>query len=193
MESEKYIEMINSTAKKTLILLDNLLDWAKSQTSEFSYKPEKIILSEIILEIIGLEKSIAKAKNISLHYTPTIEIELYTDENILKTILRNLISNAIKFTNEGGHINISAITNQQQVEISISDNGVGMREETIHKLFDLSTNTTLPGTANEKGSGLGLVFCKEFVGKLGGKIWVVSEEGKGSDFRFTLPVNKLNE
>lgn len=188
-ESEKYIHIINSTAKKTLILLDNLLDWAKSQTGELSYKPEKIVLSEIILEIIGLKKSLAKAKNISFHYTPTNEIELYTDENILKTIVRNLISNAVKFTNIGGHIKILATTNQHQVEISISDNGVGIKDETIHKLFDLSTNVTSPGTANEKGSGLGLVLCKEFVEKLGGKIWVESEEGKGSDFKFTLPLN----
>lgn len=188
-ESEKYIHIINSTAKKTLILLDNLLDWAKSQTGELSYKPEKIVLSEIILEIIGLKKSLAKTKNISFHYTPTNEIELYTDENILKTIVRNLISNAVKFTNIGGHIKILATTNQHQVEISISDNGVGIKDETIHKLFDLSTNVTSPGTANEKGSGLGLVLCKEFVEKLGGKIWVESEEGKGSDFKFTLPLN----
>ncbi|MBS4057940.1 MAG: HAMP domain-containing histidine kinase [Bacteroidales bacterium] len=193
VESEKYIDIINSTAKKTIILLDNLLNWAKSQTGELSYKPEKIILSEIMLEIIGLKKSLAKAKNISLHYTPTIEIELYTDINILKTILRNLISNAVKFTNAGGYINILATTNQQQVEISISDNGVGINEETIHKLFDLSTNLTSLGTANEKGSGLGLVLCKEFVEKLGGKIWVESVEGKGSDFKFTLPMNNINE
>mgnify|MGYP002639996574 CR=1 FL=1 len=189
LESERYSEIINSTAKKTLILLDNLLNWAKSQTGELSYKPEKIILSEIILEIIGLKKSLAIAKNISFHYTPTNEIELCTDENILKTILRNLISNAVKFTNLGGHIKIFATTNQHQVEISISDNGVGIKDETIHKLFDLSTNVTSTGTANEKGSGLGLVLCKEFVEKLGGKIWVESEEGKGSDFKFTLPLN----
>ncbi|MDA3952126.1 MAG: ATP-binding protein [Bacteroidales bacterium] len=187
-KSKKHIDIINSLAKNTLILLDNLLNWAKSQTGELSFRPEKIILSEVILEIIGLNKSLAKAKNISLYYSPTNEIELYTDENILKTVLRNLISNAIKFTNVGGNINILTTTNQQKVEISISDNGVGMNEETIYKLFETSTNVTSLGTANEKGSGLGLMLCKEFVEKLNGKIWVESEEGKGSDFKFTLPL-----
>ncbi|MDA3952127.1 MAG: ATP-binding protein [Bacteroidales bacterium] len=94
---------------------------------------------------------------------------------MLKTILRNLISNAIKFTNLGGNINISAISEQKQIKISISDNGVGMNDETLKKLFDLSTNTTSRGTENEKGSGLGLILCKEFVEKHGGKIWVKSE------------------
>jgi len=131
----------------------------------------------------------AKAKNISLKYSPTNDIELFTDKNILGTILRNLIANAIKFTNYGGHIEVVTTTDQHQVEISINDNGVGMTAETIGKIFDLSTNVTLPGTANENGSGLGLVLCKEFVEKLGGKLWVESEVGNGSNFKFTLPLN----
>jgi len=188
-QSKECIDLINSTAKNTLILLDNLLNWAKSQTGELSLRPEKILLSEAILETIRLQKSLAKAKNISLHYTPTNEIELYTDENILKTVLRNLISNAIKFTNLGGNITVLTTTNQHQVEISISDNGVGMNEETIHKLFDITTNVTSPGTANEIGSGLGLVLCKEFVKKLDGHIGVESKKGKGSNFKITLPLS----
>jgi len=193
VQSEKYIEIINSTAKSTLVLLDNLLNWAKSQTGELSFRPEKIILSEVILEIIGLEKSLANAKNISLKYTPTKHIELHTDENILKTVLRNIISNAIKFTNFGGNINVLTAINEQQVEISIVDDGVGMSGKTRDKLFDISTNITLLGTADEKGSGLGLVLCKEFVEKLGGNIWVKSEIGKGSDFKFNLPLRFQGE
>ncbi|MCM4168095.1 Adaptive-response sensory-kinase SasA [Arenibacter antarcticus] len=188
-ESKEYVDLINTTAKNTLGLLDNLLNWAKSQTGELSFNPKKIKLSEVISEIIELKMSLAKAKNISLQYSPADDIELNTDENILGTVLRNLISNAIKFTNSGGHINVVATTNQHQVEISISDNGVGMKEETIHKIFNLSSNVTLPGTANERGSGLGLVICKEFVKKLNGHLWVESEEGKGSNFKFTLPLN----
>lgn len=187
--SKEYLDIINSSAQNTLILLDNLLNWAKSQTGELCFSPEKITLSTVILETIEIKKSPAKSKTISLHYSPTNEIELYTDGNILRTVLRNLISNAIKFTNEGGHIDVLASTNQHQVEISISDNGVGMSEETIHKLFELSTNVTSLGTASEKGSGLGLVLCREFVEKLGGHIWVESEVGKGSTFKFTLPFN----
>lgn len=186
-ESEKCTELINSTAKTTLNLLDNLLNWAKSQTGELGFTPEKLILSEVIMEIIGLKMSSAKAKNISLQYVHTDDIELITDKNILETILRNLISNALKFTNIGGRIKVTATALGEQVEISIADNGVGMTEETIRKIFDLSTNITLRGTANENGSGLGLVLCKEFVKKLDGRLWVESEKGKGSTFKFTLP------
>ncbi|MDO6602613.1 HAMP domain-containing sensor histidine kinase [Arenibacter palladensis] len=187
-ESEKCTELINTTAKNTLNLLDNLLNWAKSQTGELGFSPEKIQLSEVIQEIIGLKMANAKSKNISLKYSPSNDIELITDKNILGTILRNLIANAIKFTNYGGHIEVVTTANGQQVEISINDNGVGMTAETIRKIFDLSTNVTLPGTANENGSGLGLVLCKEFVEKLNGKLWVESEVGKGSNFKFTLPL-----
>jgi len=101
--------------------------------------------------------------------------------------LRNLISNAIKYTETGGNVNIFVIPVKNQIEISISDDGVGMKDETRKKLFDISTNITTKGTANEKGSGLGLVLCKEFVEKNGGRIWAETEEGKGSIFYFTLP------
>ena len=188
-ESEEFVDLINITAKNTLSLLDNLLNWAKSQTGELGFNPEKINLSKVISHIIELKTSQAKAKNISLYFSTTDEIELSTDETILGTVLRNLISNTIKFTNPGGQIEVAAITNQGHVEISISDNGVGMDENTVQKIFDLTTNVTLPGTANEKGSGLGLVLCREFVKKLDGQLWVESEKGKGSTFKFTLPYN----
>ncbi|WP_158285141.1 sensor histidine kinase [Arenibacter aquaticus] len=188
-ESEKYTDLINSTAKNTLNLLDNLLNWAKSQTGELGFNPEKITLSEVIDEIIGLKRSQAKAKNIALQHSPTTDIELFTDKNILATILRNLIANAIKFTDYGGQIEVVATTHGQQVEICVIDNGVGMTDETIRKIFDLSANVTSRGTANENGSGLGLVLCKEFVEKLDGHLWVESEIGKGSNFKFTLPLH----
>lgn len=188
-ETEKYLGIINSSANNTLILLDNLLNWAKSQTGGISFNPKKIIISNVILEILKLEKSIAKAKNISLNYLSSDEIEVYVDENMLRTVLRNLISNAIKFTKFGGDIRVYAISKQDRVEITVIDNGVGINEEIRNKLFSLETNETSIGTANEKGSGLGLILCKEFVEKHGGKIWVESELGKGSDFKFTLPIN----
>ncbi|SHH79878.1 sensor histidine kinase [Wenyingzhuangia marina] len=187
--SEEYINIINTTAQNTLALLDNLLNWARAQTEELSLNLETIMLSKIIHETIALKTSVAKAKNITIHYSPTDDLELYTDKNILGTILRNLISNAIKFTNQGGEINILTTINQDHIEISISDNGVGMNEKTIHTIFDLSSHISSIGTADEKGSGLGLVLCIEFVKKLGGHIGVKSEEGKGSDFKFTLPLN----
>jgi signal transduction histidine kinase len=110
---------------------------------------------------------------------------------MLKTVLRNLISNSIKFTNLNGKITINAVQKHNNIEITVSDNGIGMNEETKKKLFKIDTNITTPGTASEIGSGLGLILCKEFIEKQGGEIWVESELSKGSDFKFTFPINSL--
>jgi signal transduction histidine kinase len=192
-EREKYLGIINSSAKNTLALLDNLLNWAKSQTGQINFNPEKQVSSSICKEIIELLNPRAKNKNILLNYFESEEIIVFADPNMIKSILRNLISNAIKFTNSNGKIDIIALQNDNFIEIAVSDNGVGMNEETRNKLFSLETNETTIGTANEKGSGLGLILCKEFVEKHGGKIWVESELGKGSVFKFTLPLNKSYE
>jgi PAS domain S-box-containing protein len=187
--SELYLGLVNSTAKNTLVLLENLLDWAKSQSGQISFKSEKIHIDTIFQEILELSRPIAQTKGISIIMIESDNIEVFSDKKILKTIMRNLISNAIKYSKPGGTINVSAIEDDNRVQITISDKGVGMDGQTLENLFGITTNTPLPGTLNEKGSGFGLVLCKEFVEKLGGKIWVESEEGKGSDFIFTLPLN----
>ena len=189
-ESKKYIEIINSCAKNTLVLLDNLLNWTYSQTGELVYKPENLNLSSVFQDLLETSNSIAKIKNISLRYIQSEAIEIYTDVTMLKIVLRNLINNAIKFTNSNGEIVMYAVRNQSHVEITVSDNGVGINKEICKNLFNISTNITSSGTANEKGSGLGLILCKEFVEKIGGTIWVESEEGKGSDFIVSLPLYK---
>jgi PAS domain S-box-containing protein len=188
-QSEMYADLINSTARDTLVLLDNLLNWAKSQTGQLSFNPKKTILSSIIREGINISNSRAFFKNISLNINQPENVEVYADENMVMLILRNLITNAIKFTNPGGKIDVNVIPGIKYVEISILDNGVGMDEEKIKTLFNISSNTSSFGTENEKGSGLGLVLCKEFVEKQNGKIWVESAVGKGSNFKFTLPIN----
>ena len=119
-----------------------------------------------------------------------MDINVLADLDMIKTIIRNLISNAIKFTNRNGAIDISAEINPINLKIIVSDNGVGIRPEIMNKLFDLSQKITSIGTANEKGTGLGLLLCKEFVKMHGGEIWVESEVGKGSNFIFTLPLIK---
>ncbi|MBU2904226.1 PAS domain-containing sensor histidine kinase [Arenibacter algicola] len=184
-----YLGLIQSTAKNTLVLLENLLDWAKSQSGQISFKTEKTGISSVIHEILELSMSIAQTKGISIKVSVEDEIEVNSDKKILKTVFRNLISNAIKYSKPGGNITISAIDEENQIKIIISDSGVGMDAKTLENLFGITTNTPLPGTLNEKGSGFGLVLCKEFVEKLGGKIWVESEEGKGSNFMFTIPRN----
>jgi PAS domain S-box-containing protein len=190
-ESKIYSEIINSSAKNTLVLLDNLLNWAKSQTGQIKFNPKKLNLSSTIQEILDIYISTAKIKNISLNYIPSENIEVYIDQNMLKTVLRNLISNSIKFTNLNGKITINAVQKHNNIEITVSDNGIGMNEETKKKLFKIDTNITTPGTASEIGSGLGLILCKEFIEKQGGEIWVESELSKGSDFKFTFPINSL--
>ena len=186
-QSEKYLGIINSAAKDTLVLLDNLLNWARSQTGKICFKPEKVILASIVHEIFELSNSRAKSKNIILNFIEPGEIVVFADPDMMKTILRNLISNAIKFTHPNGKIEVTALQDDNFIAIAVSDNGVGMKDETRKKLFDISTNITTRGTANEKGSGLGLILCKEFVEKHGGKIWVESQCGIGSQFYFTLP------
>lgn len=188
-QSEMYLGLIHSTAKNTLVLLENLLDWAKSQSGQIEFKTEKTSISSVIQEILELSRSLAQTKRISIQLTEADEIEVNSDKKILKTVFRNLISNAIKYSEPGGKIVISTIEEEDQVKIIISDSGVGMDGKTLENLFGITTNTPLPGTLNEKGSGFGLVLCKEFVEKLGGEIWVESEEGKGSDFIFTIPRN----
>lgn len=134
----------------------------------------------------------AKAKQIRLTIQENDVSTVYADEQMLKTILRNLISNAIKFTHRNGEIHIRAVKDHSFTIITVTDNGVGIAHDQIDKIWDITQNYTTEGTANEKGSGLGLLLCKEFVEKHGGWIWVDSEPGKGSSFRFALPLQEVN-
>jgi two-component system sensor histidine kinase/response regulator len=188
-KSEEFLTTINSASKQTLTLLENLLDWAKTQTGQIDFKPENQNLKPIIQAIVHILNSSAKIKNITLNGFQSDDIIAYADLNMLNTVLRNLVSNAIKFTDSGGKIDIYAVSEKNLIEITVADNGVGMTEENMNKLFRIDTSITTTGTANERGSGIGLILCKEFVEKHGGKIWVESEVGKGSKFVFTLPTS----
>ncbi len=189
---EEYANMISSSAKNSIILLENLLKWAQSQTGQLSFEPEKIILSSLILSTIELKEPLWKTKDITIEYDSSEDLQAYADENMFRLVLRNLISNAVKFTKPGGLIRITTDYTKDHVEISVADNGVGMSQKKLENLFDIFSNKSTAGTAQEKGSGLGLVICEEFVKKNGGEIWATSEEGKGSDFRFTLPVYRMD-
>jgi PAS domain S-box-containing protein len=185
---EDYADILHSTAKQTFKLLENLLDWARIQQGGFHFEPKTISYNYLLkTEIEGLKYN-ADRKNITLENGTVQEITFTADEKMLSTVLRNLISNAIKFTPKGGKINIEARSKVDHVEVSISDTGVGMEKETLQKLFKIETSFTSRGTENEKGTGLGLLLCKEFVEKHGGTIWVDSEKGKGSTFSFSIPL-----
>lgn len=183
----EFIEQINFSAKNTLTLIENLLAWANTQMGQIEYKPENLALQPIIQEVIELLSSTAKIKNITIKYFQSENFAVFADKNMLQIIMRNLISNAIKFSSTNGKIIIYSILDHNQVEITVSDNGTGIREDVLKKIFVNNCGITTRGTANEKGSGLGLILCKEFVVKQGGRIWVESEVGVGSEFKFTLP------
>ena len=185
--SLEFITHINTTADHTLNLLDNLLTWAKTQTGQIEYRPKNLHLHPIIQEIIQVLNSSAAIKNITLNSSPSDGIGAFADPNMLKTVLRNLVQNAIKYTNSGGTVDIQVVSQQNQVIITVLDNGVGMNEETLNKLFRIDSTLIKNGTAGERGSGLGLILCKEFVERNGGKISVESKVRIGSSFSFTIP------
>ena len=187
-EIEDIVNHIENSAQNTYILLEDLLMWARTQSGKIPFEPQKMNLKDICKDILKILKPNADAKNITINLFGTDGINIFADTGMFKTLLRNLVSNAIKFTNKNGAINISAFQIDSKISISVSDNGIGIKPDDITKLFDISQILTTTGTAEEKGTGLGLVLCKEFVEKHGGKIWVESEYGKGSEFKFTMPI-----
>lgn len=189
-EIESQLNLISMAANKTYTLLDDLLLWVKSQAGKLSYEPEKLSLQDLCGEAVTILLNQANRKNISIEFSGTKNTLLFADSNMVKTILRNLISNAIKFTNESGAVTVFAEDDQNNATITVSDNGIGMDKDTRAKLWDMAQSFTTAGTYGEQGTGLGLLICKEFVEKHGGKIWVESEPGKGSNFGFTIPLYK---
>jgi signal transduction histidine kinase len=185
---QKYLGLIYTSSVRGNDLLENILQWSRTQTGIISFNPQKLRLSEIAEEVKSLMDSIASKKNISINQLIDYEIVVYADENMLKTILRNLISNAIKFTTADGTITLSAevLNIDDKIEIAISDNGVGIPDTTLRKLFRIESTISTKGTAQEPGTGLGLIICKEFVEMHKGKIRVQSEVGAGTTFYFTL-------
>jgi len=184
---ENYANQINITTITAFNLLEDLLTWANAQSNKLAFNPQKLSLKNIYSEALEALKYGAIEKNITINYVPNDDLIVCADNYMLKTILRNLISNAIKFTRPGGTITINVNINTNDLLISVTDNGIGMTLKEKNSLFDVSKTHTTPGTANERGTGLGLLLCKEFVDKHGGKIWVESESGKGSEFKFTVP------
>lgn len=178
---------LDKSLKNLFALLENLLEWSRSQTGAIEFKPEAFNLSELVQENIDLLNAQAHTKEITLHYANAQPITVMAHKNSVTTVIRNLISNAIKFTPKGGTITLSATKSNEEALISISDTGVGMSIEVIDKIFRIDAKHSTKGTADEKGTGLGLVLCKDFVEKNKGSIGVQSEEGKGSTFYFTLP------
>ena len=186
-ETNKFIELIHQSSKNTFSLLDNLLTWAQSQTGSLGFNPKKIEASSIIDKSIHLLSNVAKSKNITIQSEIEKDLYLFADTNMLETIFRNLIANALKFTNNNGKVLISSKKEHNQTLFIVEDNGTGITSDKIANLFTSNQKETTLGTNNESGTGLGLMLCKDFVEKHGGKIWVNSKLGEGSSFVFSIP------
>jgi len=186
-EIKTIVTSINNTAQKTFTLLEDTLLWASVQSQKITYSPVFTNIDDIIKEVTEILEPVAQFKNITLEYDSTDEHQASIDIYMFKAILRNLISNAIKFTNQLGRIKISASHIDNNTVVKVTDNGVGMKQEIIDKLFSYSPSNSSKGTDNEAGTGLGLMLCKDFVDKHSGKIWIESTPGKGTTVSFSIP------
>jgi signal transduction histidine kinase len=186
----RYAEIIQSSSDKAMALLMNLTEWSQSQTGIMKFNPEQLDMVELIHEAEHLFKDIADQKLIEISKVLPAEAYVHADRAMISTILRNLLSNAIKYSDPGGKIILSITNRANELIVSVADSGVGIPKHRIDKIFRIDENFTTAGTLNEKGTGLGLILCKEFVDNHNGKIWLESEEGKGSVFYFSLPLNE---
>jgi len=188
-EITEYISVISNLSRNTFNLLEKLLQWSRLQTGRMEFKPQPIALHEVVDNILSLLSANAKGKNISLHSNIDQGLLLNADPNMVNAVIRNLTSNAIKFTRENGIVQISAKANNAgMAEIIVSDNGIGIPAEHLQKLFRVDIHHSTTGTGGESGTGLGLLLCKEFIELHQGNIHVESEAGQGSKFIFTLPL-----
>ena len=190
----KFAEIISQSSHRAVSLLMNLMEWAQSQTGRMEFNPELFEMKSLINEMEFLFEDIAIQKNIIISKVLPLTTPVYADKAMIGTILRNLIANAIKFTESGGKIIISAEEKRNGLTVSVADTGVGIPKNRIETLFRIDESYSTPGTNNEKGTGLGLILCKEFIEKHGGRIWVESNldsssEKKGTTFHFTIPKN----
>ncbi|MBU1101923.1 MAG: PAS domain-containing sensor histidine kinase [Bacteroidetes bacterium] len=177
---------INDNLHSLYGLLKNLLNWSMMQRNMLAPKPTKIKLNDIVNNIIKISDQAAVNKNISISNNVNPQSFVFADADMIDSVIHNLIINAIKFTPTGGKITVSSLNKNGFMEVSVKDNGIGIKKENISELFEFNTLFSTVGTAGENGTGLGLPLCKEFIEKNNGKIWVKSEQGKGSTFTFTL-------
>ena len=191
-KSEKLISSMYCQARHTYNLLENILNWARSNSNQIVFNPSPCNISTICEAIINQVGDTARLKNITINSFHSKESYAFADKNMLGVILRNLLSNAIKYTESNGKIEIYSRPVGEFVEITVSDSGIGMTKEVKDKLFKSDLHESKPGTENERGTGLGLVICHDFIKRNYGKIWVENNAEKGTSFKITLPIYKEN-
>ena len=190
-ERRKFAGDIYHSTNNIFRLLQNLLEWSRSQTGNLNFSPAVVEYQRVLDNSLSVLKSLADQKNIAIKTGYNPDLKIFADPIMIETVLRNLINNAIKFTPEGGHIEVSAKEEDGQILVSVSDSGIGISEEDSKNLFRIDSKVKRKGTNNEDGSGLGLILCHEFVNKHNGKIWVQSTPGKGSEFIFSIPAKAI--
>jgi len=183
----KFSNNLSSSVRNAIKLFENLIEWSKLQQGNMEFIPSNLSLKELINQTVELFIEHQKTKNIQIINNLVEDFKIQGDENMINTILRNLISNALKFTNSGGSVTISAKKQDSKIEVSVSDSGLGMKPDKVKNLFTLKQQKSNIGTNGERGTGLGLILCKDFVEKHNGKIWVESTVGQGTTFTFSLP------
>jgi len=186
---KQYIDYSLQAADNTYLMLDNLLKWANSKNTNKPHQPKYLIFNEILNSEIENIKLFASQKHVSINSTVPMGDTIYADKNMVKSILRNLMNNAIKYSFEHGHIDIMSKMENGFLEITIKDYGVGIDEELVNILSNSKNSISSLGTNGEAGTGFGLMLCKEFIGLHKGKIWVVTNLNQGSEIKFTLPVS----
>lgn len=190
VERQEMLMMLSENAKSTYELLENLLNWSVSQQGLISFQPQEFKVVPIINDIFSTVMPMAVKKEINVLNKVDETVQVYADLNMTRLVFRNLISNAIKFTDVKGEVVVQAHSHGSMIEFGVRDNGIGMSEDVLLGLFNQLESTLRIGTNSEKGSGLGLILCKEFVERNGGKLWVKSSFGKGSTFYFSVPGSK---
>ena len=183
----QYSGLINTSAKNTMALLENLLDWAQVQRGQMLFNPKPALIGELLKDALAVMRQAAVQKGIVIQSAVPEDLIFSVDENMFKLLIRNLVGNAVKFTHRGGSVEINVEKLDDRIQISVKDNGIGISANNIEKLFSIRSGYIVRGTNNEKGTGLGLILCKEFVEKHKGHIWVESEKDSGSTFYVILP------
>jgi signal transduction histidine kinase len=189
IQIKEFAQITYDSAKNTYKLLENLLSWARIQTGSINSVPENICPSELLIEIINIYEPIANNKKVKLETVIHSDNSIFADKEMVNAILRNLITNAIKFSYPDKTVKIEIKKQDKNLLFTISDTGIGIGPEYVEKIFNIDSKLSKTGTVGESGTGLGLVLCKEFVEKNNGKIWVESKVGEGSSFKFTLPLS----
>jgi signal transduction histidine kinase len=184
----EYARLILDSTQNAIDLLKNLTEWARINTNKLAFNPIEIDLVIIIHEVIEIMQAPAIQKSITITRKTPSKLNIYADKEMISSVFRNLLSNSIKFSNPGGKVHISVSEQDHKAAVEVIDSGVGMKKETIEKLFRIGENVSTPGTQREYGTGLGLILVKEFISIHGGEIQVRSEVGKCSSFKVVLPL-----